>query len=244
MRHADGVGPLTHLAETPENDRVLGRAASLGRYMVLGLVGRGAMGEVYAAYDPELDRKVAIKLLRGKAGDDAEAAAGRVRMMSEAQAIAKLSHPNVVVVYDVGAYQDKVFVAMEFVDGNTLWYWMHAQPRAWPEVLKIFADAGRGLAAAHDKDLVHRDFKPENVMLSADGQVRVMDFGLARSVGRRDAAAGAGRRWRFLLRPKRGPRLPVVARLGRRRPDGCGIDAASARPRPGSNPTFALSPRR
>ncbi len=146
------------------------------------------MGEVYAAYDPELDRKVAIKLLRGKAGDDAEAAEGRVRMMREAQAIAKLSHPNVVVVYDVGAYQDKVFVAMELVDGHTLWYWMHAEPRAWPMVLKIFADAGRGLAAAHDKNLVHRDFKPENVMISADGQVRVMDFGLARSVGTRQEA--------------------------------------------------------
>ncbi len=144
------------------------------------------MGEVYAAYDPELDRKVAIKLLRGTAGDDAEATAGRVRMMREAQAIAKLSHPNVVVVHDVGAYEDKVFVAMEFVDGHTLWYWMHAESRAWPEILRIFADAGRGLAAAHDKGLVHRDFKPENVMLSADGQVRVMDFGLARSVGTRD----------------------------------------------------------
>ena len=141
------------------------------------------MGEVYAAYDPELDRKVAIKLLRGKPGDDAEAEEGRRRMMREAQAIAKLSHPNVVVVYDVGAFQDQVFVAMEFVEGHTVWYWMHAQPRAWSDVLKIFADAGRGLAAAHEKDLVHRDFKPENVMVSADGQVRVMDFGLARTVG-------------------------------------------------------------
>lgn len=141
------------------------------------------MGEVYAAYDPELERKVAIKLLRGKAGDSAEASEGRTRMMREAQAIAKLSHPNVVVVYDVGAFQDQVFVAMEFVDGHTLWYWMHAQPRSWTDVLKIFADAGRGLAAAHQKDLVHRDFKPENVMIGTDGQVRVMDFGLARTVG-------------------------------------------------------------
>ncbi len=100
-----------------------GRPSAIGRYVVLNLVGKGAMGEVYAAYDPELDRKVAIKLVRGKAGDDAEAAEGRVRMMREAQAIAKLSHPNVVVVYDVGAFKDKVFVAMEFVDGHTLWYW-------------------------------------------------------------------------------------------------------------------------
>ena len=198
------------------------------------------MGEVYAAYDPELDRKVAIKLLRGKAGDDAEAAAGRLRMMREAQAIAKLSHPNVVVVYDVGAYQDKVFVAMEFVDGNTLWYWMHAQPRAWPEVLKIFADAGRGLAAAHDKDLVHRDFKPENVMLSGDGQVRVMDFGLARSVGRRDAAAGAG------PSPDLAPHLPTASRPPVTAvPPAAEVDPMDVEstrqissPRSGSNPTM------
>ena len=158
--------------------------------MVLSLVGKGAMGEVYAAYDPELDRKVAIKLLRGKSADDAEAAEGRMRMMREAQAIAKLSHPNVVVVHDVGAFEDKIFVAMEFVEGHTLSYWRHAQPRSWTDILKIFADAGRGLAAAHEKDLVHRDFKPDNVMISVDGQVRVMDFGLARTVGReRDAGA-------------------------------------------------------
>jgi eukaryotic-like serine/threonine-protein kinase len=163
-----------------ENDNALARAAALGRYMVLGLVGRGAMGEVYAAYDPELDRKVAIKLLRvrgGGGGND-----GRIRLMREAQAIAKLSHPNVVMVYDVGTFQDDVFIAMQFVDGNTIGYWMHAQPRAWPDILKVFADAGRGLAAAHEKDLIHRDFKPENVMISADGHVRVMDFGLARVV--------------------------------------------------------------
>ena len=126
------------------------------------------MGEVYAAYDPELDRKVAIKLLRGKSADDADAAEGRMRMMREAQAIAKLSHPNVVVVHDVGAFEDKIFVAMEFVEGHTLSFWRHAQPRSWTDILKIFADAGRGLAAAHEKVLVHRDFKPDNVMISVD----------------------------------------------------------------------------
>lgn len=140
------------------------------------------MGAVYAAYDPELNRKVAIKVLRSKAGDSVEAAELRIRMMREAQAIAKLSHPNVITVHDVGAFGDQVFVAMEFVDGHTLSYWMLAEPRAWPDVLRIFAEAGRGLAAAHEKDLVHRDFKPENVMIGVDGQVRVMDFGLARTV--------------------------------------------------------------
>jgi serine/threonine protein kinase len=168
----------------PSGDRAPGRSDAIGRYLVLHLMGKGAMGEVYAAYDPELDRKVAIKLWRGTPGDDAEAAEGRRRMMREAQAIAKLSHPNVVVVYDVGAFQNQVFVAMEFVEGHTLGYWLHAQRRAWPDVLKVFAEAGRGLAAAHEKGLIHRDFKPENVMVSPDGQVRVMDFGLARAIGR------------------------------------------------------------
>jgi tetratricopeptide (TPR) repeat protein/predicted Ser/Thr protein kinase len=146
--------------------------------VILGLVGRGGMGEVYAAYDPELDRKVAIKLLRvGRQGDD-----GRARLLREAQAIAKLSDPNVVVVYDVGTLGEQIFIAMEFVEGHTLNYWMLAAERAWPEVLKIFADAGRGLVAAHEKGLIHRDFKPDNVMVGVDGHVRVMDFGLARSV--------------------------------------------------------------
>jgi len=164
-----------HENETPP---ALERGSSLGRYVILGLVGRGGMGEVYAAYDPELDRKVAIKLLRvGRTGDD-----GRVRLLREAQAIAKLSDPNVVVVYDVGTLGEKIFIAMEFVEGHTLNYWMLAGERAWAEVLKIFAEAGRGLVAAHDKGLVHRDFKPDNVMVGFDGHVRVMDFGLARNV--------------------------------------------------------------
>src|SRR4051812_23155712 len=134
------------------------------------------MGSVYAAYDPDLDRTVAIKLLRAaRASDSAE---GRTRLMREAQAIARVSHPNVVVVYDAGTFQDRVFIAMELVDGHTLGYWMQARPRSWPEVLEVFIAAGRGLAAAHDRGLVHRDFKPDNVMIGADDQVRVMDFGL------------------------------------------------------------------
>jgi tetratricopeptide (TPR) repeat protein len=141
------------------------------------------MGEVYAAYDPDLDRKVAIKLLRVGRGSAGE---GRIRLMREAQAIAKLSHPNVVTIYDVGTFQNDVFIAMQFVDGHTIGYWMHAEPRDWPEVLRVFAEAGRGLAAAHEKGMVHRDFKPDNVMIGLDGSVRVMDFGLARGVLDRD----------------------------------------------------------
>jgi eukaryotic-like serine/threonine-protein kinase len=160
----------------------LGRGASIGRYMVLGLVGRGGMGEVYAAYDPELDRKVAVKLLRVKAGNGVSLTEGRQRTLREAQAIARLSHPNVVVVFDVGTFDEKVFIAMEYVDGNTVTFWLEQQPRTWQEILRIFIAAGRGLIAAHEKGLVHRDFKPDNVMVGKDGQVRVMDFGLARQI--------------------------------------------------------------
>jgi tetratricopeptide (TPR) repeat protein len=156
----------------------LTRGETIGRFVVLGLVGRGAMGEVYGAYDPELDRKIAIKLVRAdRSGDSADS---RARLMREAQATAKISHPNVVVVYDAGTVHDRVFVAMEFVEGHTLTHWLLAQDRRWPEILETFLAAGRGLAAAHDKDLVHRDFKPDNVMVALGGQVRVMDFGLAR----------------------------------------------------------------
>src|SRR3954466_9495293 len=160
------------------------RGSSIGRFIVLAMVGRGGMGEVYAAYDPEMDRKVAVKLLRVKPGNGVSRHEGRQRTLREAQAIARLSHPNVVVVFDVGTLQDQVFIAMEFVEGNTVTYWLQAAPRSWQDVLKVFMAAGRGLAAAHAKGLVHRDFKPDNVMVGRDNQVRVMDFGLARQVDR------------------------------------------------------------
>jgi serine/threonine protein kinase/tetratricopeptide (TPR) repeat protein len=187
---------------------MLSRGQTIGRYVVLGLVGRGGMGEVYAAYDPELDRKVAIKLLhvRGAAGVHTGQGTqdnGRARLLREAQAIAKLSHPNVVVIYDVGAFQDQVFIAMEFVEGQTVGYWMNAAPRAWADVLKVFVAAGRGLAAAHEKGLVHRDFKPDNVMIDGAGQVHVMDFGLARLAGDRSPEPEPAVKAAL-------PRLPVV----------------------------------
>src|SRR5215468_6746650 len=104
----------------------LSRGASIGRYVVLGLLGRGGMGEVYAAYDPELDRKIAVKLLRSRVERTTpDMTQGRTRLLREAQAIAKLSHPNVVVVYDVGTFRGSVFVAMEFVEGPTVGYWLH-----------------------------------------------------------------------------------------------------------------------
>ena len=158
----------------------LTRGAAIGRYIVLALVGRGGMGEVYAAYDPELDRKVAVKLLRVKPGNGVSLVEGRHRTLREAQAIARLSHSNVVVVFDVGTFEDKVFIAMEYVEGNTVTYWLQAKQRKWQEILKVFMAAGNGLAAAHEKGLVHRDFKTDNVMIDSHGHVRVMDFGLAR----------------------------------------------------------------
>jgi serine/threonine protein kinase/tetratricopeptide (TPR) repeat protein len=170
----------------------LGRGDSIGRYLVLGLLGKGGMGEVYAAYDPELDRKVALKLLRAKASAGVDPSEGRARLLREAQAIARLSDPNVVVVFDVGMFGEQVFLAMEFVDGNTVGYWLQAQTRSWREVVRTFMAAGRGLASAHKAGLVHRDFKPDNVMITRDGQIRVMDFGLARTIDADGEAKPAG----------------------------------------------------
>ena len=151
---------------------------SIGRYVVLRELGAGGMGVVYAAYDPELDRKVALKLLL-PSGGGSHSSDGRARLVREAQALAKLEHPNVVSIHDVGTHGDQIFIAMEFVEGVTLTDWRRTA-RSWREVLDVFEDAARGLLAAHAKRLVHRDFKPDNVMIGDDGRVRVMDFGLAR----------------------------------------------------------------
>jgi tRNA A-37 threonylcarbamoyl transferase component Bud32/tetratricopeptide (TPR) repeat protein len=181
------------VASSPVTDTgpALARGTALGRFVVLGLVGRGAMGEVYGAYDPDLDRKIAIKLLRARADRTGDTPERRARLMREAQATAKISHPNVVVVYDAGTFGDRVFIAMEFVEGCTLRYWLQEKDRTWQEILEAFLAAGRGLAAAHDKEFVHRDFKPDNVMVAHGGQVRVMDFGLARLAGNGLAAGAA-----------------------------------------------------
>ena len=137
------------------------------------------MGEVYAAYHPDLDRRIALKVVNEAGADESER---RARLLREARAIARLSHPNVVAVHDTGTLGDRVFIAMEFVDGQTVDEWLRAAPRSWQQVLDVFVAAGRGLAAAHAADIIHRDFKPQNVMIDKDGSVRVMDFGLARLV--------------------------------------------------------------
>jgi tRNA A-37 threonylcarbamoyl transferase component Bud32/tetratricopeptide (TPR) repeat protein len=156
----------------------LARGASLGRYVVLDMIGAGAMGVVYAAWDPELQRKVALKVLRPDRGEDGSI--GGERLLREAQAMAQLQHPNVIAVHDVGTVGDRVFVAMEIVEGETLDSWRRAGPHGWREVLRVLRQAGEGLLAAHAAGLVHRDFKPDNVLIGVDGRVRVTDFGLAR----------------------------------------------------------------
>lgn len=167
-------------AETAADEPARTRPAAteprtVGRYVVEGVLGKGGMGVVYRARDPELDRPVAVKLLLGQAAG-ADAAE---RLRREGRAIAKLAHSNVVAVYDVGTYDDSVFVAMELVDGGSLDRWL-ATRHPWREVLRVFLQAGEGLRAAHASGVVHRDFKPANVLVGKDGRVRVTDFGLAR----------------------------------------------------------------
>ncbi len=192
---ADSNAPTHQHEKIPEDSQVAKRPVlsigdRVGRYLVLATLGSGGMGVVFTAYDPQLDRKVALKLLRGNLGANTKEA--RTRLKREAQAIAQLNHPNVVGVYDVGTTDDgDVYIAMEFVEGDTLTTWLKNWPRTWREILDTFQQAGRGLMAAHGVGLLHRDFKPDNVLVGSDGRVRVTDFGLARSLFLDDSARGA-----------------------------------------------------
>ena len=162
--------------------------ATVGRYHLRERLGEGGMGVVYAAYDPGLDREVAVKVLRPGVGDDADEP--HLRLQREARVMARLSHPNVMPVHDVGYAAGSIFVAMELVRGGTLTAWLET-PRPPDEILARFVAAGRGLAAAHDAGFVHRDFKPSNVMVGEGGRVLVTDFGLARALGDDRAAVAA-----------------------------------------------------
>jgi len=166
----------THPAHSSDHGPLLELGAIVGRFVTLGVIGCGGMGTVYTAYDPELDRSIALKLLHPKARTLDRA---RARILAEAQAMARISHPGVVAIYEVGTSRDRVFAAMELVEGTTLRAWLTEQPRSWREVVAVFLLAGEGLAAAHAAGVVHRDFKPENVLIGRDGRVKVSDFGLS-----------------------------------------------------------------
>jgi eukaryotic-like serine/threonine-protein kinase len=184
---AEALGDVRPEADQVDRAMVRGRVANalfaapvqpvkVGRFHLLERVGRGGMGVVYAAYDPDLDRRVAVKLV------PVDDRATRARWLAEAQAQARLAHPNVVPVHDVSVVDDRICIVMEFVAGETLRTWCGASrsPRA---ILDVYRQAGQGLDAAHRAGLVHRDFKPENAIVGVDGRVRVVDFGLAHAVG-------------------------------------------------------------
>jgi tetratricopeptide (TPR) repeat protein/predicted Ser/Thr protein kinase len=190
---SDGDGSSRRQALSPANDedrrakdlvkarlfRNRAQPVKIGRFTVLDRLGEGGMGVVYTAYDDQLDRKVAVKVLRGEATRHDQT--GRTRLLREAQAMARLSHPNIVTVYEVDQQDREIFIAMEFVRGLSLDAWLKGQARPWRSVLTTFIQAGRGLEAAHRANIVHRDFKPHNVLVADEGTVKVLDFGLARA---------------------------------------------------------------
>ena len=162
--------------------------ARVGRFVVQRQLDEGGMGLIFCAQDEELDRAVALKILRTQ---QSEGSIGRARLIREAQALAKLSHPNVVTVYEVGEWEGHVFVAMELVEGRTLRGWLKLKRWRWREVVAMFIQAGCGVAAAHRAGIIHRDFKPSNALVGHDGRVRVLDFGLALAAGSASAERAA-----------------------------------------------------
>ncbi|ACY15037.1 serine/threonine protein kinase with TPR repeats [Haliangium ochraceum DSM 14365] len=189
-----GAGAGTGAAPDPERRRArahprasvaapdvtLAPAMRIGRYSILRELGRGGMGITYVGYDEELERKVAIKLVRPELGGSGES---EVRLRREAQALARLAHPNIVSVYEVGHYRGQTYLVMELIEGQSASAWLKQSARTWPEVLEVFVQVGRGLQAAHAAGLIHRDVKPANMILGEDGRVRILDFGLAQLDG-------------------------------------------------------------
>lgn len=169
-----------HGAEPAAKAAALEGRQQIGRFSTLRELGRGAMGVVFAAYDPVLDRSVALKLIETSALDSSSATFSRERVLREARAMAKVDHPNVMTVHDVGEIRGQVFIAMDHAAQGTLRQWCRSRRRSGREILAAFCDAGRGLLAAHRAGVIHRDFKPDNVLVSSDGRVRVADFGIAR----------------------------------------------------------------
>ena len=166
----------------PHLGPTLTRGSVVSRYIILERLGQGGMGVVYKAYDPDLDRQLAIKFHSVKRRNIGSHERAKARLFREAQALAKLAHPNVVNVYDVGTFGDDVFVAMELIPGQTLKYWLKQENRSFRQIVQMFAQVGQGLIAAHDAGIVHRDFKPSNVIVGNDNRPRVLDFGLAAGI--------------------------------------------------------------
>jgi tetratricopeptide (TPR) repeat protein/predicted Ser/Thr protein kinase len=177
-------GILNDQAKQAVKARLFGEAevpSMIGRFKVIRELGRGGTGIVYIAYDIELDRKIAVKLLNNERPDERTGSAN-ARLLREAQSMARVSHPNIAAVHEVGMFCGQIYVAMEFVDGKTLAAWLQGNRELpWQDVLAVFRQAAAGLAAAHDAGLVHRDFKPANAILGEDDRLRVLDFGLARA---------------------------------------------------------------
>ncbi len=182
------TGHATQATGTIKTEEIppLQPGTQVGRYMIIDHIGKGGMGMVYKAFDPDLNRPVALKLLTIKKdldGDERDLSRYRIRLLREAQALAQLSHPNVITVYDVGTYDDAIFMAMELVEGQTLKEWLEQGPHPRDKIMEVVMAAGHGLDAAHQAGIIHRDFKPANVIIGQSGRVRVLDFGLARATG-------------------------------------------------------------
>ena len=173
-------------APPPEEVKCEGPAlvpgARIDRYVIVEQVGTGATGEVYAAEDTKLKRKVALKVLPAKEARSSEHAQFHMRMWKEAQALAQLSHPSIVSVFDAFTFGECVIIVMEYVPGGTVRRWLAERAPSWQEIVLAFLPVGRGLAAAHDTGFVHRDVKPDNMLIGADGKARISDFGLASAV--------------------------------------------------------------
>lgn len=163
-----------------EQPQTLPAARTIGRYAIISHLGSGGMGSVYAAFDPDLDRRVALKLVRS----DRESRREQTRLLHEARTLAQLNHTNVVRIYDVGLHGSQVFFAMEFVSGSSLRPWLEAHRPSWQRIVRLFGGIARGLAAAHHQGLIHRDLKLENILVGEDGEARIADFGIAAFLGR------------------------------------------------------------
>jgi tetratricopeptide (TPR) repeat protein/predicted Ser/Thr protein kinase len=239
VRTVEGTSTVeVDMGERPASDRLamerararteralFGRAdpAAIGRYEVLDPIASGGMGFVYAAHDPELDRRVALKVLHPDRRRDGFA---QDRLIKEARALARLDHPNIVPVHDALNHDGELVIVMELVTGETLDSWQTAAPRTWHEVVDAYAQAGAGLAAAHGLDIIHRDFKPSNAIMGADGRVRVLDFGLARFVGESPDAARTGER-AGMMSTASGVILGTLAYAAPEQLSGAAVTAAS-----------------